>query len=273
MSESKARKSATAKFIEQHPLCALCGGTRPSATREHIPPTALFDRSQRPNGIVVPSCDECNRGTSTADLVTSIMSRWRYTTNPTEDSDHSRLILRLRHQAPEVIDELTSIKGGVQQKKARRHLESQGVHVPDEFRAVSIGPKSISYLNQFSLKLALGLHYSNVGSIITRNGRASAFWRTKEDVQKQGLPNELLARLPNVASIFQGKWSTRETFEYRYAINPGDGVFAFVARFRAALFIYGFTIADAKDELLSEEWLPPTALLEIPNQRHFAKRI
>jgi hypothetical protein len=107
--EVKHNLSASQRLINQFPECCYCGGTRPSTTREHMPPKSLFDNSHRPDGLVMPACAECNRATSTADLVVSLVGRWDYGNSPQENSDHRRLVARLRKQAPELISEWTGL--------------------------------------------------------------------------------------------------------------------------------------------------------------------
>src|ERR1035437_7913217 len=103
MGEAKRKRSATQKFIERYPDCCFCGGLRRTVTRDHMPPKALFDRSHRPDKLVMPSCDECNRGTSTADLTVLIISRWRMTLSHDERADHRRLVAHVRMYHPELL--------------------------------------------------------------------------------------------------------------------------------------------------------------------------
>src|ERR1700747_540666 len=77
MGEAKRKRSATQRLIAEFPDCCFCGGLRRTATREHMPPTSLFDNSHRPDGLVMPACEECNKGTSKADLAVALLSRWR----------------------------------------------------------------------------------------------------------------------------------------------------------------------------------------------------
>ncbi|MFZ2652033.1 MAG: hypothetical protein WA210_18195, partial [Burkholderiaceae bacterium] len=95
MGEAKTRKSATAKFIAEFPDCCFCGGARPALTREHMPPKSLFNNSHRPDKLVMPACVECNKGTSTSDLVAAIVSRWNYNADDVELSDHHGLLQRV----------------------------------------------------------------------------------------------------------------------------------------------------------------------------------
>ena len=55
----------------------------------------------------MPACDECNGGTSTADLTAAVVSRWDYNSPPQERSDHARLAAQVWRQAPELIAEWT----------------------------------------------------------------------------------------------------------------------------------------------------------------------
>ena len=47
-------------------LCCLCG-SRPSTTRDHIPPKCIFPQPRPVDIITVPACEECNKNTSAAD--------------------------------------------------------------------------------------------------------------------------------------------------------------------------------------------------------------
>jgi hypothetical protein len=129
MGEAKRNKSATKRLIEQYPSCCFCGGLRPSATREHMPPKSLFDNSHRPDKLVMPACVECNKGTSTADLTVAMASRWAYDSPLQEQVDHSRLAQQVKKQAPELIAEWTKLDPD-QLANARLHLIEHGVHVP-----------------------------------------------------------------------------------------------------------------------------------------------
>jgi hypothetical protein len=152
------KKSSTRRLLEKFPYCCLCGGCVKAETREHIPPMALFDGKRRPDQLVVPACDRCNSGTRTSDLVTAIIARGGFTEpTPAEGFDLGGLSKRLASQAPEVILELRKNAGAVSQRQARRHLASYGVPIPDDAKFLTIGPKTLPYLNQFAHKLPWAL--------------------------------------------------------------------------------------------------------------------
>jgi hypothetical protein len=274
MGEAKRNKSATQRLIEQYPACCYCGGLRASTTREHMPPKSLFDNSHRPDKLVVPSCNECNNGTSTADLMAAMVSRWAYDNSIQEQADHAKLAQRIKKQAPEIVVEWTRTSDPIQRAKARLHLTKHGVQVPHDAGLVSIGPLTVRQLNLFAHKAALALYFEHVRQPLPNTGRIFATWRTKEDFAKDGVPQILLDMLPDYGTLAQGKWNERETFEYRHARNAAEGLFACFAKLRRGLFVSGFAVTDGS-VLPSDEkdWVTPSGLLTLLDSPRFQKKL
>lgn len=265
MGEAKRKQSATQRLIAEFPNCCFCGGLRLTNTREHMPPTSLFDRSHRPDGLIMPACDECNKGTSTADLAVALLSRWDYDSSGQQQLDHAKLVKRARIQAPELIAEWLAIDAGEKQK-ARQHLLNHGVQVPDDAGIATLGPLSVGQLNLFAHKVVLALYFTHFGRALSNIGRMCAFWRTKEDFARSGIPKIFFDLLPGYGTIAQGQWNESKTFEYRHAENIGEGLFGCLARFRQGFFACGFTVDDAGrlPETQLREWFRPDELLTIP---------
>jgi len=218
----------------------------------------------------MPACLECNNGTSTADLVVSIVSRWGE--HESQTPDHGKLVARLRKQAPEVLAEWTSssLMGRI---KGRRHLERSGAPVPPGAGIITVGEATITQLNIFAHKATLALYFEHFRRVLPINGAFCADWRSKEDYAKNGLPTQLLGLLPNYATLVQGTWNESETFEYRHAINIERGLFGFFARFRYGLFVSGFTVDDASQLPADEpDWLKPIDLLSLLNNPRYKER-
>lgn len=236
-----------------------------------MPPRSLFDDSRRPDGLVMPACEECNTGTSKSDLAVALLSRWNYYSSPQEQRDHARLAARAKKQSPELIAEWTSIDPAEEQK-ARLHLLNHGVQVPSDAGIATIGPLSVGQLNLFAHKVVLALYFAHFRRGLSNEGRVFASWRTKEDFARNGIPKFFLELLPSYGTISQGRWDERKTFEYRHALNVDEGLFGCLARFRQGFFAYGFTVDKA--ELLPEaeqpEWFRPADVLNIPT-RHQKK--
>jgi hypothetical protein len=256
--EARRRQSATQRFIAEYPDFFFCGGQNRSATREHMPPTSLFDNAHRPNGLVMPACDECNRSTSTADLTASMVSRWDYFSDDQSNLDHRKLAARVRKQAPELIEEWMQLTEPLEKEQAREHLRSYGVSVPADAGVVMVGPLTIRQLNLFAHKATLALYFHHFQRPLPIRGVIAGYWRTKEDFAPTGVPRFLLEILPSYGTLRQGKWSEHKTFEYRHALNETDGIFGCFARFRRGLFVTGFAIADRAVIPANEvEWVSP----------------
>ena len=83
-------------------------------------------------------------------------------------------------------------------------------------------------------------------AVIQHVGKAcAAYWRTKEDFARDGVPKIFFDMFPNYGTISQGGWDERKTFEYLYATGTEEGVFGCLARFHQGFFAYGFTVDDA----------------------------
>lgn len=232
----------------------------------------MFDGSHRPDKLIMPACDECNRSTSTADLTASIISRWGYDSGSLEILDHGRLASQMRRQAPQLIAEFTRLNKE-EQAAARSKLIEQGVSVPANAPIASLGDLTIRQLNLFAYKVVLALWFEHSRIPLSDKGRCCAFWRTKEDVARGGIPHMLLDILPEYDTLIQGRWNEHKTFEYRHARNQEDGIFGCFARFRR-LFAIGFAVADGQ-ALPAEEsdWIKPSELLTSVDSPRFAKKL
>ena len=273
MGQARVKQRSTAEFVQNFPVCCLCG-ERPTATREHMPPKALFENKHRPDQLVMPACDECNRGTSTADLVVSVISRWGFEQTPYGQADHSKLISQIRIQAPDVLREWEEAFTPTMQRRGQLHLKRQGLDLPPGTPLVTIGPLTVRHLNVFSHKVVLALYFEHFKRALSNDGRVQAFWRSKEDFH-HGIPLALINIMGGYNKLVQGRWDTGKTFEYKFGTNVADGMFGCFVRFRQGLYVLGFAVENKdilsqNDALQDGGWLAPRDLLG-PNP-HFAKR-
>jgi hypothetical protein len=243
--EAKLKQTALQRLIKEFPNCYFCGGRRPAVTREHMPPLSLFDNSYRPNKLIMPACHECNNGTSTADLTAAIVSRWNYNVQSQEFSDYEKLVAQARKQVPDLVNEWMITDYMNRAEAGRDHLRRYGVPVPPDAGIVTIGPHTIRQLNLFAHKATLALYFEHFRKPLPTTGQACSFWRSKEDYARDGVPAKLLQIMPRYATLVQGRWDERKTFEYRYEINTQDGLFGFIAKLRKGLFVSGFAVANA----------------------------
>lgn len=266
MSEAKLKKTATNRLLAQHPFCCFCGGETVATTREHYPPKALFDNSHRPDQLVAPACNPCNDVSRNADLVTAIVARWRFSElEETEAADIKKLIQRLRYQAPNIGREWLEMSSGTGQKRARRHLQNNGVPVSFESGYVSVGQETIPQLNLFSHKIALAMYFDATKTPLPLSGVVFAQFSTKEDVIANGIPDEVKAHLGAPQSLKQGQWDTRLHFEFRTALSDDHNVFQVFARLRYGLFVHGTIVVhpELSPDIDWNGWLHPNELPSI----------
>ena len=274
MGEASRKRSTTQKFIERFPICCFCGGLRPATTREHMPPKSLFDNSHRPDKLVMPACDECNRDTSTADLVVGLLSRWNYNSSTQERADHTRLSNQVCRQAPKLLEEWTTLRTDASKRaEARQHLIEQRIPVPHDAGLATVGPLTVRQLNLFAHKVILALYFEHFHRALTDAGRFCAFWRSKEDFIPKGIPPILFEMFSKNATLAQGRWNERETFEYQHEVNADEGLFGCLARFRWGFFVFGFAVAEAAVLPPGDvDWIKPSELLPLLGNPRFAKK-
>ena len=148
-------------------------------------------------------------------------------------------------QAPDLVKEWTELADPLEKERARQHLRNYGMSVPHDAGVVTIGPATIRQLNLFAHKAALALHFEHLRQHLPITGRVCAYWKTKEDFARGGVPTPLLNMLPEYGTLVQGRWNERETFEYRHASNAKNDLFGCLGKLRRGLFIAGFTVIDA----------------------------
>jgi hypothetical protein len=205
-------------------------------------------------------------------LAVAVISRWGNDIETFVPLDHSRLVAQIRIQAPELLDEWTGLDD-VARVNARRHLRNHGVPVPDGAGLAALGPHTICQLNLFAHKAVLALYFEHFRRPLPASGGVCAYWRSKEDFARDGFPPRLVEIFPHYATLSQGGWNVRETFEYRHDQNIQGGLFGCIARLRQGLFVMGFAVTNT-DVLTSEvgDWVHPAGPVELLDCSRFRRK-
>src|SRR5262249_48767683 len=161
------------------------------------------------DNLIMPACDEYNRGTNTDDLVAAVVSRWNYNSGETIIVAHRKLPAHVGTQHPENDYEWTPGCRFVTKLKAMEDLENHGVRVPIDAVLIKISPLTIRRLNLFAHKVVLALYFEEFKVTLTDTGRVSAYWRTKEDFAQDGVPRVLLEMMDYYGTIEQGRWTVK----------------------------------------------------------------
>src|SRR5690348_7895086 len=105
MGEGRLKSRSRQQILAGEPRCIYCDAV-PSQL-EHMPPIAMFRDRLRPSGMEFATCQNCNNGTSAADLVASFVARL----SPDIDDEAWRIIEakerrgKLEQIAPGFLDE------------------------------------------------------------------------------------------------------------------------------------------------------------------------
>jgi hypothetical protein len=205
-------------------------------------------------------------------LTVAIISRWDYRPSGDDLTDHQRLVSRLRKQAPEVVNEWP-VKPS-EQVGPKQHLRKHGVPLPDGAGVAKIGPFTIRQLNLFAHKVVLALYFEHFKMPLGVNGAVCAYWRSKEDFARDGIPTSVRDFLPGYATLLQGKWDESKTFDYRHNSNPNEGLFGRFSRLRGRFFAGGFVLADPStlpDH--DEDWVSPADPAVLLDSLRFQRKL
>lgn len=276
MGEAKRKASETKKLIAKYPHCCLCGGIRATATREHFPPTNLFDRFYRPNSVVVPACRECNSGTALADLLAGMISRVGFDSPSEQALKDSRILLqKLNLRRPDMVREMMGLSA-VQRKRGLNKLRSLGLDIPVGAKAFAITGEMFQLLQLFIHKAVLCHYFARTKKPLPNTGGVICYLKTKELVAAGEIPDEIFKDFGPVTTLSQGSRHFGKDYQFRDAIGE-DGTYAFAGRFRVGFMAIGFAVENMNLLPLGERdgFISPSELLSILKQdryKWFAER-
>lgn len=237
MGEANRKKQTRAALVAGRP-CIYCG--KPATSVEHMPPLSMFDGRRRPKGMEFPACDDCNSGTSTADLVAGFMARLDMDT-PDEVWQSDEYLGRLRtirKRAPGVVDELV----GPQRAKPVLYTSPGGVLQ----RAVQInadGPIVQACLTVFTAKVAMALYAEVMGERLPDEGGAMTWFYLNAGLQ-QATAEKLLRLMPGGGTLKQGAFSVPDQFYYRHNFSMEHRVMMALMSFHRGLHVFTLTSAE-----------------------------
>src|SRR5437763_1066447 len=103
MGQARQKSRNLASLLKGEARCIYCDNT--PTTIEHMPPITMFRERSRPNGMEFAACDDCNRGTSGADIVAAFYARLSQSDNPAMLAEAIGLRRKMKQVAPGVSEE------------------------------------------------------------------------------------------------------------------------------------------------------------------------
>ncbi len=234
MGEAARTRRAHSRILQKASRCVYCGGA--ADTVEHMPPRIMFRGKQRPKGLEFPSCRPCNNGTSTSDLVASLIGRMSPDPETQTDRDDVDKLLRSVHaNVPGLLEEMRMGRGG--QKLALRGLSVD----PDSGALKANGPLLTKHMNIFGAKIGFALHAEAFGEPVPLDGAVMPIWYSNHQALRGELPQELLSVLPEGKTLSQGRKEVSDQFQYTWAITEERSNGLFFVTFREAFAVAAIT--------------------------------
>jgi hypothetical protein len=233
MGQAKSKSRNLAALVANEARCIYCAN-KPT-TIEHMPSIGMFRNRSRPSGMEFAACDECNRGTSGADIVAAFFARLSQSDNPEMLAEAIALRRKMKKVAPGVSEEFDG------PTHTRWQRSPGGILRP--MTAIRIdGPRTTAYLTAFSAKLAMALYREHIGAPLPLDGGVRvSFFLNAGLSQKAG--DAMLEKLPLPGTLQQGSFIVPEQFAYRYN-HDGKSTIAALAGFNSNLHV--LTVATSK---------------------------
>lgn len=224
MGQARQKSRNLATLLQSEARCIYCAD-KPT-TIEHMPPITMFKARSRPNGMEFAACEDCNKGTSGADIVAAFYARLSQNQNPEMLTEAIGLRRKMKQVAPGVSEEFDGPSFTRWQKPPGGILRQMTATRID-------GPLTKAYLTAFCAKLAMALYREHVGVPLPLDGGVRiAFFLNAGLSQKSG--DAMLEKLPLPGTLKQGSFTVPEQFTYRYNYD-GHSIVAALAGFNSNL--------------------------------------
>lgn len=243
MSESHARKTRKQRFLEEHPLCYFCGGTRPATTVDHVPPRACFPDGFAPEGFESPACKACNKGSEKQDQVFGLCTMILDFDSGKFSSDHdqkkiSKLIRGIRNNYPEALPDLANAFP-INHYGSIQTLEPFAI-------SVRITPAIGEAIQICGAKLMHALYYRETGKFLTGNHQFFTGMYQPQQAETMDLTKLLVSLLPGrVTGNRSNIKDYGERFRYTSGYKDEADFFMYAGQFGHGIVLWGIACREA----------------------------
>ena len=242
------------RVLNEYPYCVYCGGENPATTVDHIPPTGMFPKRDRPPGLFVPSCEVCNRNSRVVDDIAAFFTAIRMGSSEDSARHLAKQLQAMSNNHPEVLIEGYPTIG--QLRVSRQYADETG----QPFGAINMrGPIISRRVYMFGAKCGLALHYNAKRQALPSNGKVGVLWYTNFDALKNEVPQHLFKLLPERRSLGKGRRTAHGTFEFNSATTIDGNSTAHWATFGDAFMFNLFVGVNIRnlDDLPSDQVYQP----------------
>jgi hypothetical protein len=228
LSEHKARQRLTAKLIQEHRFCCLCGGKVPATTADHIPAKIIFPHRHRPKGLEFPTCSRCNHQGRYAEALLAFAARTTGSARPNAVRDDSRL--------RDIMSTIEAAHPGLleQMNRGPTLVRRNGIIVPAGILNFNLAPVNEAFC-MLAAKIALAMYYHVNGKQSSEHSIINTTWGHSFDREARSAVDQILLLFPQSIKLTQGSWKTDSTFFARHGVN--DGNFFVACVFHESIFL------------------------------------
>jgi hypothetical protein len=244
MSESKAKKKRTRRYLDEHPFCYFCGGARPAITVDHVPPRACFPDGFAPEGFESPACKACNQGADKQDQIFGLyamMLDFDPAKFASEDDRKkiSKLIRGIRNNYPEALPDLTNALP----------INQYGSIITPEPVALSIKmtPTVREAIETSGAKLMHALYYRKTGKFLTENHQFFTGMYQPQQAETTDLTKLLASLLPERVTGERPniKENYGDRFRYMFGYKDQQDFFLYAGQFGHGIVLWGIACREA----------------------------
>jgi hypothetical protein len=237
VADARKKQLALKQRLAANPWCIYCG--EPATTIEHMPPLAMFAETLRPNEMVFPCCEPCNRGTKQADQIAAFLSFIDLDVRgPTLRRQFTKLLDGLHNNVPGFVREIASMP------RARQKFELHADGRPTNWGLLRTdGPILSGSMVAFAAKLGFAMFYEKTGRRVGPNGGVLARWYTNRNLYNSDILDQMSQVLGEPETLRQGVLHAGDRFAYR--CGGDDHLIAVFGLFRRSFA----ALAVASDEL------------------------
>lgn len=244
------------RFKDKNPICYLCGRA-PTETIDHFPNRNCFVRRIGPEGFEFPACLECNQATRQVEQVTSFYAHLM-DQNESRFEDEGEMLRHVKGIANNFPSLLPDPWVSANEKRAAfrfhnaayRHsttfADAPIVRLPDQMPAA---------FDIFALKMCAALYYRHIGQPISQSAMIASTWRFFTAKDNDQVLSPMIEFLPDFALGKRSNTSIGDQFQYKWGVQEGEPVFAFIALLRRS-FVFVGAVVPSIDDPSDMHWKP-----------------
>jgi len=243
VSENKAKKKRTQRFLEEHPFCYFCGGTRQATTVDHVPPRACFPDGFAPEGFESPACERCNHGAEKQDQIFGLYAMildFDQAKFASEDDRKkiSKLIRGIRNNYPEALPDLT--------RAFPINRYGSIITLAPVALAIKMTPAVQEAVELSGAKIAHALYYREAGKFLTERHQFFAGMYQPQQAETTDLTKLIVSLgLGRVDGTRPNIKQYGERFRYLSGYKEKEDFFLFAGQFGHGVVLWGMACREA----------------------------